>query len=155
VRDCRFAVVVALVAVGCRSAPERSAKAGKTSSSADVSEDTAAARDAWSRSEVIKRLSEAGLVVTDSGRTVRRAHIDGDGQLLVVSGSPLEIYLFPTAAARRDATRSLDTTTAALPTLDRPRYIASGNLFAVLVTPKDQLAERVELSLTARHTSGP
>jgi hypothetical protein len=41
------------------------------------------------------------------------------------------------------------------PSAQRPRYIISGNLIAIHVTPKEALAERVENVLTARHAGAP
>ncbi|HXY30395.1 MAG TPA: hypothetical protein VEI06_06770 [Gemmatimonadaceae bacterium] len=117
-------------------------------------ESVAVARDVWNVAEVTKRLTEAGLVVTDSARTSRRPGIGVEGHVLDVSGGRLELYVYPDADARRRESTSLDTTVVGLPALDRPRFIISGNLIAVLVTPKDILAERVELALTARHTGG-
>ena len=104
---------------------------------------------------MVKRLTEAGLVVVDSGRKARRAGLHVEGQLLRVSGSDLEIYLYPNTAARQRESAALDTTTHGLPSAKQPRYIFSGNLIAVHVTPSDRLAERVENALTARHTGVP
>ena len=50
--------------------------------------------------------------------------------------------------ARHDADRGT-------PPAQRPRYIVSGNLVAIHVTPKEVLAERVENVLTARHAGAP
>ena len=43
----------------------------------------------------------------------------------------------------------------AVPNAQRPRYIESGNLVAIHVSPRDVLAERVENVLTARHAGAP
>ena len=104
----------------------------------------------------MKRLGEAGLVIADSGRAAHHAGIDVEGALLTVSGSPLELYIFPTAAARAKGSTALDTTSApTTPPAQRPRYIISGNLIAIQVTPREVLAERVENVLTARHAGAP
>ena len=115
-----------------------------------VAESTATARDEWSVSEVVRRLQEAGLVVSDSGEPARRAGI-GAGHLLHVSGGALELYLYPTVAARRSASAAIDTVAHRLPSVESPRFIFSGNLIAVLTTPRDVVAERVENVLTSRH----
>jgi hypothetical protein len=115
----------------------------------------ATARDEWNKAEVVKRLTEAGLVVTDSARKARRPGIHVPGELLQVSGSNLELYLYPSAAARQRESAALDTATHGLPSISAPRYIFSGNLIAVQVTPSDRLAEQVENVLMARHTKGP
>jgi hypothetical protein len=112
--------------------------------------------DEWNRAEIVKRLGEAGLVVTDSARQVHHAGLTLAGDVLAVSGSPLEIYVYPTAEARRKDSAALDTMPdPALPTGKRARYIVSGNLIAIHVTPKEALAERVENVLTARHAGAP
>ena len=104
----------------------------------------------------MKRLGEAGLVVTDSGRVVHHAGVKPAGDLLEVSGSKLEIYIYPSAEARGKDSATLDTMpNPAQPPGQRPRYIISGNLIAIHVTPKEALAERVENVLTARHAGAP
>ena len=118
--------------------------------------DQAAQTDEWNRAEIVKRLGEAGLVVLDSARAAHHPGIDIDGALLEVSGSPLELYIYPTAAARKKGSAALDSMpNPAQPPAQRARYIISGNLIAIHVTPKDALAERVENVLTARHAGAP
>jgi hypothetical protein len=103
----------------------------------------------------VKRLNEAGLVVVDSNRIVHHAELHVPGFLLEVSGSSLEVYLYPTAAERKRDAAALDTASAAIPNAQRPRYIISGNLVAIHISPRDVLAERVENVLTARHAGAP
>ncbi|HEX6533217.1 MAG TPA: hypothetical protein VF041_01400 [Gemmatimonadaceae bacterium] len=107
--------------------------------------------DEWSPSEVVKRLSEAGLVVTDPHQ---RAHHEGlgvSGERLQVSGADVEVYLFPDADTRRRAAQAMDTVAHVLPSVYLPRYVFSGNLIAIVRTPNDHTAERIETALTARH----
>jgi hypothetical protein len=112
--------------------------------------------DYWYRGEVVKRLREAGLVVSDSVSAVHRDGVHVAGIKLDVSGSPLEIYVYPTGETREHDSAALDTLPdLALPTGKRPRYIFSGNLIAIHITPKEALAERVENVLTARHAGAP
>jgi hypothetical protein len=123
---------------------------------AKAEEDRAAKTDEWNRAEVVKRLGEAGLVVVDSGRAVHHAGLTLPGSSIEVSGSTLELYIYPTAAARKQDAAKLDTMpNPATPPAQRPRYIISGNLIAIHVTPKEALAERVENVLTARHAGAP
>jgi hypothetical protein len=72
-----------------------------------------------------------------------------------VSGGELVVFLYPTVSARLAATNDLDSATAAPPGgpgwPSRPRLITSGNLAAVLLTDREQLAERVRNVLEARH----
>jgi len=156
-----LAIGAALAALGCSkgdapAARHASADSAVTSAIAKAEQDRAAQTDEWNRAEIIKRLGEAGLVVEDSGRAAHHAGIDVEGALLTVSGSPLEVYIFPTAAARAKGSAALDTMpNPAQPPGQRPRYIISGNLVAIHVTPREALAERVENVLTARHAGAP
>jgi hypothetical protein len=124
--------------------------------SAKAEESRAAETDEWNRAEVVKRLGEAGLVITDSGRVVHHAGLKQPGNLLGVSGSTLELYIYPTSDARKKDAATLDTMpNPSTPPAQRPRYIISGNLIAIHVTPREALAERVENVLTARHSGAP
>jgi len=155
-----LAIAAAIGALACAKsdAPARHAGADSavTSAIAKAEQDRAAKTDEWNRAEIVKRLGEAGLVVEDSARVVHHPGIDIEGALLTVSGSPLELYIFPTAAARAKGSTALDSTpNPAQPAGQRPRYIISGNLIAIQVTPREVLAERVENVLTARHAGAP
>ena len=119
-------------------------------------ESLATAVDLWSLSEVISRLEEAGLVVRDLERPVSAAGFGITGTTLSVSGGELAVFIYPGATDRRSATGQLDSASAAPAGTDsvwqgRPRLITSGNLAAVLITDREQLAERVRNVLTARH----
>jgi len=156
-----LAIGAALVGQGCSKSDAPPARHAGTDSAvssviAKAEEKRAAQTDEWNRAEIVKRLNEAGLVVEDSGRVAHHKGLDVDGALLTVSGSPLELYIYPTAADRKKGSAALDTTTlATVPPVQRPRYIISGNLIAIHVTPRDVLAERVENVLTARHAGAP
>jgi hypothetical protein len=152
-----LALATALSALACsrHDAPPPRARPD-SAVTAKAEESRAAATDEWNRAEIVKRLGEAGLVVTDRRRVVHHAGIQLPGDLLDVSGSPLEVYVYPTAEARKKDSATLDTmTNPAQPTGQRPRYIVSGNLIAIHVTPREVLAERVENVLTARHAGAP
>lgn len=126
--------------------------AGSSVNPASVAAESAAvARDLWNKAEVVRRLEEAGLVVTDSGKKVRNPGLKTEGEELGVSGGQLEIYVYPDDASRERDAAGLDTTRKGLPSIYDPKYIISGNLIAILHTPKDRLAERVRLVLTSRH----
>jgi len=152
------AILLSLLALACGTHEPPAAKhvaSPDSASTAGAEVARAAETDEWTRAEVVKRLDEAGLVVVDSGRIVHHAGINVPGFLLEVSGSPLEVYLFPTAADRVRQTSMLDTMPPAVPNANRPRYIVSGNLVAIHVSQRDVLAERVENVLTARHAGAP
>ena len=152
------AIAMALTAVACsrRDAPPTKRASADSAVAAKAEEHVAEQTDEWNRAEIVKRLGEAGLVVTDSARVVHHAGIVVAGDLLNVSGSPLEIYIYPTTEARRQDSAALDTMpNPAQPMGQRARYILSGNLIAIHVTPREALAERVENVLTARHAGAP
>jgi hypothetical protein len=136
---------------GSRGAAGGAADAGTASPSAVAAENAAVSRDVWNKAEVVRRLEEAGLVVTDSGKKVRNPALKAEGEELGVSGGQLEIYVYPDDAARESDAAGLDTTRKGLPSIYDPKYIISGNMIAILHTPKDRLAERVKLVLTSRH----
>lgn len=147
---------LALVACSKHDVPRPRKPSPDSAVAAKAEENRAVETDEWNRAEVVKRLGEAGLVVTDSARPAHHAGIDLAGTTLNVSGSTLEVYIYPTAAARKQHAAKLDTMpNPNTPPAQRPRYIVSGNLIAIHVTPKEALAERVENVLTARHAGAP
>jgi hypothetical protein len=111
----------------------------------------------WTYGEVAKRLTDGGLVVTDSGRTaVRHSFIAVEGAQLRVSGSDLQIFIYPDPDSRRADSDRLDTARVApadaiIDWVATPHLIASGNLIAIHLTPNARLAERVRLILEAWH----
>ena len=113
----------------------------------------------WTLREVARRLTDGGLVVTDSGRTsVRHSFLAVEGHQLRVSGSDLQVFVYADAAARRADSDRIDTTRVAPADMDidwvAPAHlIASGNLLAIHLTANDRLAERVRLILEAWHTA--
>ena len=155
-RTLGIAAALALFACSKHEAPRPRQPSGDSAATARVEESRAAQTDEWNRAEVAKRLGEAGLVVADSGRVVHHAGLTLPGSSIDVSGSTLELYIYPTAAARKQDAAKLDTMpNPNTPPAQRPRYIISGNLVAIHVTLKEALAERVENVLTARHAGAP
>lgn len=127
---------------------------------AAAAERVAAERDEWNKAEVVKRLTEAGLVVADGRKRVGQEFLSQAGDLLQVSGSDLQIYIYPSAEARRVDSAKLDTARAAPPGVSvswaqPPHLIVAGNMIAIHLTPRDHLAERVADALTARHAAVP
>lgn len=133
-------------AASAESGGSSGAAAGASSASA-----AAAGGDSWNKAEVVRRLEEAGLVVADSGKEARNPALQANGEELTVSGGQLQIYVYPDEAARVKDGAGLDTTRKGLPSIYDPIYIISGNLIAILHTPKERLAERVRLVLMSRH----
>ena len=120
-------------------------------------ESLATALGVWNASEVVSRLEAAGLVVRDLDRPVTAPGFGMNGTTLAVSGGELVVVLYPSARERIAVTAALDSATAApsgtttSPWARAPRLITSGNLAAVLLTDREQLAERVRNVLSARH----
>ena len=155
-RTLGIAAALALFACSKHESPTPRKPSADSAVTAKADESRAAQTDEWNLAEVVKRLGEAGLVVTDSGRVVHHAGLTRPGNLIEVSGSPLELYIYPTAAARKQDAAKLDTMpNPNIPSPLRPRFILSGNLIAIHVTTKGALAERVENVLTARHAGAP
>jgi lambda repressor-like predicted transcriptional regulator len=152
----RLGVSLLLSACSHHDASPTRAPNADSAAAAKAEEGVAAQTDEWNRAEIVKRLGEAGLVITDRARVVHHAGLTLAGSLLTASGSPLEIYIYPTAEARKKDSATLDTLPNPVePPAQRPRFIISGNLIAIHVTPREVLAERVENVLTARHTDAP
>lgn len=169
----RRALALALVCAACGNdvAPERPAPGAAPSpgpaatldldsvEAVQRAESLATAQDVWNAVEVVSRLEQAGLVVRDLGRPIRAAGFGVEGATYSVSGGQLHVFLYPSAAARSADTESLDSARAAPPGTASswtgvPRLMTSGNLAAVLLADREQLAERVRNVLTARHAGG-
>jgi hypothetical protein len=156
VRTLRLAASLAVFGCSKHDAPRPRKPSPDSAVAAKAEENRAAETDEWNRAEVVKRLGEAGLVISDSGHVVHHPGLERAGNEIGVSGSALELYIYPTAAARKQDAAALDTMpNPNTPPAERPRYIISGNLIAIHVTPKEALAERVENVLTARHAGAP
>ena len=113
----------------------------------------------WTLREVARRLTDGGLVVTDSGRSrVRHSFVSVEGNLLKVSGSDLQVFIYPDPRLRKTDSDRIDPTRVAPATMiidwvATPHLIASGNLLAIHLTPNERLAERVRLVLEAWHAA--
>ena len=111
----------------------------------------------WTPREVARRLTDGGLVITDSGRTsVRHSFLAVEGLQMRVSGSDLQVFIYPDPRSRKADSDRIDTARVAPfdATIDwvaTPHLIASGNLIAIHLTPSERLAERVRLILEAWH----
>jgi hypothetical protein len=126
------------------------------STPAAPAESTAQARDEWNKAEIIKRLTEAGLVVVDANRVVEQPYLTVRGEVLRVGGSELQIYVYRSALERGVDSGQLDPIIAAprntmVSWRQPPHLIVVNNLIAIHLTPREHLAERVRDVLTARH----
>lgn len=113
----------------------------------------------WTLREVARRLTDGGLVVTDSGRTtVRHSFVSVEGHRLTVSGSDLQVFIYPDPRTRKADSDRIDPERVAPETMiidwvATPHLIASGNLLAIHLTTNERLAERVRLILEAWHAA--
>src|SRR5688500_16400714 len=156
----RLLLGVAVLACSNERARDASADSAQQTRTADVvSADTAQEPEPtqWTVREVAKRLTDGGLVVTDSGRTrLRQPFLSVEGHLMRVSGSDLQVFIYADARARsRDSDRlhpdRVAPSDAIIDWVAPPHLIASGNLIAIHLTPNERLAERVRLILEAWH----
>jgi len=158
----RALIALAMTAfLACGEEPGQSSSAiPERSESTDARAATAPREEApkqWTLKEVAKRLTDGGLVVTDSGRAaIRHSFLAVEGRLMRVSGSDLQVFIYPDPASRRADSDRIDTTRVAPPDaiidwVATPHLIASGNLVAIHLTPNARLAERVRLILEAWH----
>ncbi len=130
---------------------------GAARSAIAAAESAATVLDEWNKAEVVKRLSEAGLVVSARGEEIRQPFLSVPGELLDVSESQLQLFIYPSTAAREADSRKLDPASASPPNmavswLQPPHLIVSGKLLAIHLTHNEHLAERVADVLTARHS---
>jgi len=163
VRRSALALATAAV-VAC--AQERSATTtaeGDSTRDSAVPQAPAATREEepkqWTLREVSRRLTDGGLVVTDSGRaSLRHSFLSVEGRHMKVSGSDLHVFIYADPGARKTDSDRLDPERAAPETMiidwvATPHLIASGNLLAIHLTPNERLAERVRLILEAWHAT--
>ena len=153
----------AACADGAEHAPDRPARPGATVPPNDsdraalAAESVATALDRWNTREVVKRLTEAGLVVSEAGRKARRPFLGIEGDVVRVGSSELELYVYEDAASRERDAAGLNVESDSVPgapasLVARPRLVVVNNLVAVHITGNERLAERVRNALTARHT---
>ena len=109
---------------------------------------------AWRPCSVQDRLERAGLAPKLENDTTHRAGFSVPGTRVTLGRATLELFLYPSEAARARDTGALDSARAAprdragnWPAL--PTLITSGNLAAVLYDAKEAQAERVALALGA------
>jgi hypothetical protein len=155
---CAFA---AALVVACERSENTSASGSPAPSDSSRPQQTARVREEeptqWTLREVARRLTDGGLVVTDSGRTpIRQSFLAVEGHHLRVSGSDLQAFIYTDPRSRKADSDRLDTARVApsdmiIDWVATPHLIASGNLLAIHLTPNDRLAERVRLILEAWH----
>jgi hypothetical protein len=159
VRAARLALAAPLVAAG---ACGKTAAPGRDTTPAAVAASAggAAARPAcpktghWSACQVKTRLDAAGVAPQPDSGKVELPALGATPTVYLVGKSPLAVYLYPDAAARERAARSLDSTkfiapAAALSMRGEATAIQNDNLLALLFSRNDQQRERVSDALMA------
>jgi hypothetical protein len=154
-------MLAAALVVACQRSDNSPAAGSPPAADASASPQAARPREEepaeWTLHEVARRLTDGGLVVTDSGRTpIRQSFLAVEGRQLHVSGSDLQVFIYPDPRARKADSDRIDTVRVAPPDaiidwVATPHLIASGNLLAIHLSPNERLAERVRLILEAWH----
>lgn len=154
-------VFAAALVVACDRSDNTSASGSAAPSDSSRPSQTSRAREEepteWTLREVARRLTDGGLVVTDSGRTpIRQSFLAVEGRQLRVSGSDLHVFIYTDPRARKADSDRIDTARVAPPNMiidwaATPHLIASGNVLAIHLTANERLAERVRLILEAWH----
>lgn len=108
----------------------------------------------WAECSVIERLENAGLGVEVSQNKATEAPLDQQGTAFSVRNAELEVYIYPSRAARERDQARLERAgylhADAPPGLTyKPTLVASENLLVVLDTRRERQRERITLALTA------
>ena len=107
----------------------------------------------WRECNLIQRLERSGYVVIDSGEVVR-AFLSVSGRRYQLGREQLEVYFYPSAAARERDLRAIDSARVAPPGDSvvwpaTPTLIVSNNLAAILIGGSPRQVERVSNSIRA------
>lgn len=153
-------VVLAVVLCACRqdeARPDSVAAAPPPPAAVGVDSTTPAcpATGLWAQCALVERLDRSGLVPrVDSAARVDEPPLTVPGTLVRVGNSELEVYLYPTIAAREADAAKLDATKylaygAPVPIQPTPTLIQSANLIAIFHSRNDHQRERVGDAITA------
>ena len=168
---CLASGLAAFALVGCSAAEDEarapaasvpaasgaSAAGGAPTAAAPAVTDTTATcpeRGDWQLCSVEKRLERAGLVIERGTEPVRHDFLQVPGVKYETSRAELQVFLYPSEAARARDTDALDTIAVA------PRgrrliwrwpatLVTSGNLVAIILSLNERQAERIALALGA------
>lgn len=147
--------------VACR--PEPPPPAADTLASAPPVLETSAAADTgcrkvglWQWCSVLDRLERAGIVLKPAEDVEPNDLFHGDRRTYVVGAGQdrLDLWLYPTAAARLADTERLDSATVSPRGEKRgyrvpPLLVTSNNLAALVSTMNERTSERLSLALSA------
>ena len=156
----RLVLLTAVLLCACRrdeARPDSVASAAPTPAPiiTDTGAQTCPATGLWAACALVERLERSGLVPrVDSTARVDEPPLTVPGTLVRLGNSELELYLYPSVAAREAAAAMLDTTKyisygAPMPMQPTPTLIQSANLIAVFQSRNDHQRERVGDAITA------
>jgi len=145
-------LLVACEREGANRAPAREPSVGATTAAA--MKVACPPTGLWSRCAVVERLDRAGLAPRIDSSTPSEPPLTGQGLLLHVGTSELEIYFYPDAKTREREESLLDRTKyvaydAPLSMTPQPTLIHSVNAIAILHSRNDHQRERVSDAITA------
>ena len=108
--------------------------------------------------DVIGALRDLGLTVEDTGETVQHGFFAVPGQIVLVDGADLQVFVYPDAAARERDAATIDPDGSAIGTtmvdwIAPPHFTSAGNLLVLLLTADEDLAADVDLAVTGLVTT--
>ncbi|HSA54887.1 MAG TPA: hypothetical protein VLE53_04245 [Gemmatimonadaceae bacterium] len=108
----------------------------------------------WRLCSVEKRLERAGLVIQRGTEPVRHDFFQVPGVMYETSRAEIQVFLYPSPAARARDTDALDSSTVAPPGRRiiwrwPATLVTSGNLAAIVLSLNARQAERIALALGA------
>ncbi|MEO6447457.1 MAG: hypothetical protein ABIZ91_02830 [Gemmatimonadaceae bacterium] len=129
---------------------------GATGGSATVADEGCRKEGDWSPCAVEDRLMRAGVVVERQPEPVTHPFLSVPGVLYHVGSADhqLQVFLYPSAAARARDTDALDSATVSpkgtrVPWPEPPTLVTSNNLAAVILSLNDRTVERLAFALGA------
>jgi len=117
-------------------------------------ESDARARGEWSESRVVEELKKAGLKPIRRD-TIRQPFLTAAGTVYDISGSDLQLFIYPDPAALKNDISRLDTVRVSPPTMmiswiAPPALITNGNLAVIFLTRNDSIRRIVRGAIGRR-----
>jgi hypothetical protein len=114
----------------------------------------------WQPCNVEDRLTRAGLVFEREEKPVRHDFLSVPGTTYTMHNAELQVFLYPSADARKLDTDPLDTTAVAprgkrLVWPQPATLVVTNNLAAIVLTRNGRLGERIALAIGAGLPAGP
>jgi hypothetical protein len=124
------------------------------SAAADTTAPPCPATGLWAECSVIERLEQAGLVMDKGQQPATEKPLERQGSTCSVRSATLEVFIYPTRAARERDQARLDPEEYLAADQDpgpvhKPTLVTSENVLVVLDTHRERQRERITLALTA------